>query len=123
MMTIDSRYVASDDPEIYYAIPNPPMLEFVTEHISVTILCQSTSRMRRLRSLNSFLSFSYISVLYRRPEYLPVLVTADEVTIPNRGSDVRYRAVVPGSPRLSRRAHATLVCPTGPPRSSATALP
>jgi len=72
MMTIDSSYVASDDPEIYYAIPNPPMLELVTEHISDN---------------TPTIDFPHATteILY-------------EVTIPNRGSGVHYRAVVPAPP-------------------------
>ncbi|KAJ7508463.1 hypothetical protein B0H11DRAFT_1965162 [Mycena galericulata] len=56
VMIIENRYIQSDDPEIYFAIPNPPVLELVTEpmhisdkmppldfpHATTEILCEFT---------------------------------------------------------------------------------
>ncbi|KAJ7474081.1 hypothetical protein FB451DRAFT_1367090 [Mycena latifolia] len=39
IMTIDSRYLASGDPEIYFAIEDPPALELVTENLHLSDKC------------------------------------------------------------------------------------
>ncbi|KAJ7139105.1 hypothetical protein C8R44DRAFT_727211 [Mycena epipterygia] len=36
MMTLDNRYLQSGAPEIYYAIPNPPALELVTDNFHIS---------------------------------------------------------------------------------------